>query len=504
MSLESTEFIGKPLKSPYTLQYCLAMASVSLVDIAMNSMYFLLSGRLSKMYIVVPESLVILGFINGLVAIKIFAPIELFIKTGQQEHAARRALSRLPLRSASWVACLTILYCLFLFWSGVFIPDSSALEAVPQRKIVLALIWFGLIYAIYYSFFTFFIVENTTMHQRVTLSRDHGLTIIPQRQLLRTKLIYTFIVVALIPISHLLMDLLLFQDIRLAQGFDVTRTVLLDLFSTLVVFSFAVFLVLRSIVHPVRALTKAVKDIDKGILEQSAVVVSDDEMGALVSAVNKMIDTLKERAFIKATFGQYLPESVAEDIIAGKAPIEPKIETATILFADIAGFTSIAEAISPAELVDVLNDYFSAVIKPIQDHRGVVNQFQGDGMLVTFNIPVRDPDHADKAMKAALQILNISDQEKFGGRHLVTRIGINTGLVFAGNVGSGDRFNYTVHGDAVNIASRLEALNKEMGTRILVSSATYDLLKDDYELSECKTLQIEGKDSPVEVYSIQD
>ena len=125
-------------------------------------------------------------------------------------------------------------------------------------------------------------------------------------------------------------------------------------------------------------------------------------------------------------------------------------------------------------------------------------------MLVTFNIPVRDPDHADKAMKAALQILNISDQEKFGGRHLVTRIGINTGLVFAGNVGSGDRFNYTVHGDAVNIASRLEALNKEMGTRILVSSATYDLLKDDYELSECKTLQIEGKDSPVEVYSIQD
>ena len=478
------------------------MASVSLVDITMNSVYFMLSGQLSQMVIVIPESLAVLGVINGIVAARIYSPIERFVQTGQHASLAQRVLTRLPFRSAVWVAFLTILYCFFLFLTGVFIPDTSNLDAVPQWKLVLAFVWFSMIYAVYYSFFTFFVVENTAMHHRSKLSRDYGLEINPQRQLLRTKLIYTFIVVALMPMSHLLMDLLLFQDIRQAQGFDVTRTVLLDLFATFVVFGFAVVLVLRSIVRPVQALTATVKDIDQGVLEQRAVVISDDEIGTLVSAVNKMIDTLKERAFIRATFGQYLPEAVAADIIAGKAPIEPKIETATILFADIEGFTSMAEALSPAELVDVLNDYFSAVIKPIQDHRGVVNQFQGDGMLVTFNVPVRDPDHADNAVRAALQMLDIIDQRQFGGRRLATRIGINTGLVFAGNVGSGDRFNYTVHGDAVNTASKLEVMNKQLGTRVLISSSTYELLKDDYSLSECKTVKVEGKDTPVGVYSM--
>lgn len=125
-------------------------------------------------------------------------------------------------------------------------------------------------------------------------------------------------------------------------------------------------------------------------------------------------------------------------------------------------------------------------------------------MLVTFNVPVRDPRHADNAMTAALEIMDTVNERCFGGIRLRTRIGINTGLVFAGNVGSGDRFNYTVHGDAVNIASRLESLNKDLGTQLLVSSATYDLLCEHYPLSKHRSVNVKGKGQPISVYSLCD
>ena len=306
--------------------------------------------------------------------------------------------------------------------------------------------------------------------------------------------------VALIPASHLILDLLVFRDLRMAQGFDVTRTVLLDLFATVVVLCFAVILLLKGMLRPMRELTTTVRDIDNGVLDRRAAVISDDEMGVLTCAVNRMMDGLQERAFIRETFGHYLPETVAADIIAGKAPVEPKIETATILFADIEGFTGLAEKLSPSELVELLNEYFSAVIEPVQRNCGVVNQFQGDGMLVTFNVPVRDRRHADHAVAAALQMISTVNQRRFGDIRLRTRIGINSGLVFAGNVGSGDRFNYTVHGDAVNIASRLENLNKELGTQLLISSATYHLLRGRYPLFKNRTVKMKGKGQPVSVY----
>lgn len=499
-SAKNVDSLSRKPIAKLRLGYVVAMASVSLVDIAMNSVYFFLADRLEQLFIVLPENLLLLVLLNGFIAIRIYAPVYRFVADQSNPAAAHEALAHLPVRSAIWVAVLTAGYCSVLFLTGTFIPDPALLERIPEWNLTLAFFWFSFVYAVYYGSYSYFLIDNVAMDHRATLAREYGFEIEPRGHRFRNKLLFAFGVVALIPVGHLILDLLVFRDLRLAQGFDVTETVLLDLFATVVVLCFVVTLMVKGLLRPVRELTAAVVDIDNGVLDRRAAVISDDELGVLMGAVNRMMDGLRERAFIRGTFGHYLPKAVAADIIAGNAPIEPTIETATILFADIEGFTALSEELSPAELVEVLNEYFSAVIEPVQRHNGVVNQFQGDGMLVTFNVPVRDQSHADHAVAAALEILDTVDKRRFGGVRLRTRIGVNTGLVFAGNVGSGDRFNYTVHGEAVNIASRLETLNKELGTRLLISSATHDLLSGQYPLSKNRMVNVKGKGRPLSVY----
>jgi len=156
----------------------------------------------------------------------------------------------------------------------------------------------------------------------------------------------------------------------------------------------------------------------------------------------------------------------------------------------------------PETVVQMLNEYFPAVIEPVERHGGVVNQFQGDAMLITFNVPVADPEHADRAVRAALEMQQAVNGKTFAGAQLKTRIGIATGKVIAGNVGSGERVNYTVHGDAVNLAARLEQLNKEHGTRILVSAETIALLKGDYRIESMGAMSVRGKSAPVEIHAL--
>ena len=195
-------------------------------------------------------------------------------------------------------------------------------------------------------------------------------------------------------------------------------------------------------------------------------------------------------------------KSVAEAIVSGKGNLKPIQTTATVLYSDLETFTSIVEDMSPVQVVQMLNEYFPAVIEPIKRHGGVVNQFQGDAMLVTFNVPVEDPRHADDAIMTACEIQEVVKSRTFAGVSLRTRIGINTGTVIAGNVGSGERINYTVHGDAVNLAARLEQLNKDYGTLVLVSGSTVSLLADTYPLESIGEVAIRGKHEPVELFKL--
>lgn len=208
---------------------------------------------------------------------------------------------------------------------------------------------------------------------------------------------------------------------------------------------------------------------------------------------------LKQLDFIRDMFGKYVPETVATAIMDTGGSIRPNRTQATVLFTDIAGFTGIVEKMSPEQAFEMLNEYFPAVIEPISHYGGVVNQFQGDAMLVTFNVPMNDPAHADNAVNAALAILKVTETKTFAGMKLQTRIGINSGEVIAGNVGSGKRFNYTVHGDSVNLAARLEQLNKHYGTRALVSGNTAHRLVGDYALNLLGDVTIRGTETSVQV-----
>ena len=213
-------------------------------------------------------------------------------------------------------------------------------------------------------------------------------------------------------------------------------------------------------------------------------------------------EVARQLAVIRDVFGRYVPASVAAEIVAGQGRLEPTHATATILYSDIEAFTSVAETMPPEQVVQMLNEYFPAVIEPVERHGGVVNQFQGDAMLITFNVPVADPEHADRAVRAALEMQQAVNGKTFAGAQLKTRIGIATGKVIAGNVGSGERVNYTVHGDAVNLAARLEQLNKEHGTRILVSAETIALLKGDYRIESMGAMSVRGKSAPVEIHAL--
>jgi class 3 adenylate cyclase len=205
---------------------------------------------------------------------------------------------------------------------------------------------------------------------------------------------------------------------------------------------------------------------------------------------------------LREIFGKYVPRGVAEAIVAGQGSLRPTQTLATIFYSDIQGFTSIVERMQPRRLVDMLNEYFQTLIEPIERNGGIVNQFLGDAMLVTFNIPIADPQHAQKAVRTAAEIQRVMHERKFAGVELVTRIGINTGMVIAGNVGSGGRVHYAVYGDAVNLAARLEQLNKEYGTRVLVSGTTMELLDGDHKLLPVGEVVVRGKTVPVKLYRL--
>ena len=157
----------------------------------------------------------------------------------------------------------------------------------------------------------------------------------------------------------------------------------------------------------------------------------------------------------------------------------------------------------PPKVVDMLNEYFAALTRPLDRHGGVLTQFQGDAILVTFNVPVPDPAHADNAVQVAFEIQRTLKERTFAGNRLRTRIGIATGEVVSGSVGSGDRINYTVQGNAVNLAARLEELNKQYGSYTLISGDTVAALTRKYATEALGEIEVRGMQAPVAIHRLE-
>ena len=232
-----------------------------------------------------------------------------------------------------------------------------------------------------------------------------------------------------------------------------------------------------------------------------------DELEDLATGFNHMVDGLKERDKLKTTFGKYMTESVVEHLMAGKVALGGESLTVTILFTDIRSFTSISEKMDAQALVGLLNEYFTEMVGIVMQHDGVVDKYIGDAIMAVFGAPVSRPEDAKNAVMAAVRMrqalskLNVRLQER-GIAPIATGIGLHTGEVVAGNIGSERRMEYTVIGDAVNLASRLESNTKTLGVNVLISDVTYELTKDIIEARALDSITVKGRAQAVMTYEV--
>ena len=216
------------------------------------------------------------------------------------------------------------------------------------------------------------------------------------------------------------------------------------------------------------------------------------------------------RAVLDSVLAKDLSRFVAPEVAArisaserGLRAGEGEVREATVLFTDIEGFSTLAEKVSPEQLVMLLNEYFEAISGAVERHGGVITQFQGDAMLITFNTVRDDADHAAKAVRTALEIQELTRERLFGGAvRMRTRCGINSGRIVAGAVGSAERLLYTVHGDEVNIAARLEQLNKKYGTYLLASESAVRAAGSEFAFRLVDEIAVRGRAAPTRVYTL--
>ncbi len=252
----------------------------------------------------------------------------------------------------------------------------------------------------------------------------------------------------------------------------------------------------------------AMDRISRGDLDARVPLLADDEFTQIAAKTNEMIQGLKERDFCQTRFGQYVSPEISDRILKGEISADGEMVEATILFCDLRGYTSFVEKRSPKEVVRFLNRYFTEMEQSVRDAGGIVLQYIGDEIEAVFGTPSRPSDnHAEKAVSAALRMrkaLEKLNEERHAAKEPLIRhgIGIHTGKVLAGNVGSPERLVYAMVGDAVNIASRLQVLNKTCGTDILVSRAVADRLSGlGIEFAPMGTFPIRGKSEEIEVFS---
>ena len=268
-------------------------------------------------------------------------------------------------------------------------------------------------------------------------------------------------------------------------------------------------LVTRHTTEPLTELTTLVGQLTPERYSQRGVPVSADEVGQLTWAVNHMLGGLEERDFIKDAFSRYVTRQVSDVVLQGGLELGGELLTATILMADIRDFTGLSERMPPRQVVRVLNRYFTEMVEECMEHGGMIDKFIGDAIMVVFGAPARlPPEHsARSAAKAALgmrrRLVDLNAAFSADGLPLLRiGIGIHTGEAIAGNIGAPQRLDYTLIGDSVNTAARIESATKEVGLDLLVSATTRALLGDRARVGEPCIIHLKGKAQPTQVFPL--
>ena len=265
----------------------------------------------------------------------------------------------------------------------------------------------------------------------------------------------------------------------------------------------------RTIVRPIRSLEASMHRVETGDLDAVAAVTSDDEIGHLAAAFNRMTGGLRREAMVRDLFGQYVSPEVARLAIERHGELQGEIVECTVLFVDIRRFTALAEVLPPARLIGTLNRYFERMLAEVEGEGGIVNKFGGDSLLAVFGSPLNPmTDHAQRAVRAALRMREALDEfnrEQAASEQPQLRVGFGlaTGELVAGNVGSSRKLEYTVIGDPVNLAARLQELTTSLGAEILVSARTVGLAKDAASFRSLGEVEVRGRAEHVEVFTVE-
>ena len=258
-------------------------------------------------------------------------------------------------------------------------------------------------------------------------------------------------------------------------------------------------LVAKSVLRPVDDLLEATNRVKRGDLDARVPLTSGDEIGTLAGSFNEMMDGLSEREALREAFGSYVDPEVAERVLEEGELLEGQEREVSVMFVDVRDFTAFADRSSARETVAFLSEFFDSIVPIVRKHKGNANKFLGDGLLAVFGAPERLPDHADRALAAAC---DIADEVERRFENIRIGIGLNSGPVVIGSVGGGGRLEFTVIGDPVNVAARVEAASRETGDVVLLTDATRCLLgREPPELEPRGEVPLRGKREPVQVYS---
>ena len=267
------------------------------------------------------------------------------------------------------------------------------------------------------------------------------------------------------------------------------------------------FLFAKTISLPIISLLAATVKISKGDFKVDINAKTQDEIGALTDHFIAMSEGLEEREKVKDAFGRFVNPTVVEMVLSKELKLGGDNKMCAIFFSDIRGFTSISEKLSPEEVVEFLNEYMTLMVNCIDLTFGIVDKFIGDAIMATWGAVDTLGNPAENAINAALMMrdsLIRFNRNRGGDKKPIIKIGsgMNYGPVIAGQIGSENRLEYTVIGDAVNLASRIEALNKPFGTDILISADMYEQVKDIYLVEKMKQIQVKGKEEPQTIYAV--
>jgi len=307
---------------------------------------------------------------------------------------------------------------------------------------------------------------------------------------------------------------------------NIKKQVAYTMVITLVVAVGLILIFIKKVTDPIRNVVKTMKEIiTSSDLSRRVRVEYDDEVGYLASWFNRMVEDLetaynqiKQYAYrsvlaktseerIRHIFQKYVPAEIIDEVLksAGSELLVGKKQEATVLFSDIRGFTTISERLSAEELVSSLNTYFNTMVGIIIEHKGIIDKFIGDAIMAIFGAPVLHDDDPYQAVSTGLQMLGAL--ENFNKKQIVMGkppfrigIGLNTGEVVVGNIGSTQKLEYTCIGDTVNLASRLEGLTKIYGVPIIISEYTYQYIDNDIKVRDIDSVRVKGKLKPVRIY----